>query len=65
MSKLAIAMEVIWILLALICLAFGVYSTLNVGFDRSYMFFILTVVATLMYALRRYKRKQLSSNQNA
>lgn len=63
MSKLAVVMEVIWIILALICIGFGVYSTLKVGFSQSYMFFILSIVAVLMFMLRRYKRKQLTSNQ--
>ncbi|MDD2279095.1 MAG: hypothetical protein PHD06_01650 [Bacteroidales bacterium] len=62
MSKLAVVLEIIWLILAFICVGFGIYITVKVGFNQSYMFFILSVVALLMYTLRRHKRKQASSN---
>lgn len=63
MSKLSLVLEVIWLGLSLFCIGIGVHSTLKVGFEQSYMFFILSVVAAFMYGLRRYKRKQLVVNE--
>lgn len=58
------ALEIIWLILAVICLGLGIHSTIGKGLNESYMFFILTLVALLMFALRRYRRKSLSSNQS-
>jgi len=56
-------MEAIWIILSAFCLGLGIYSGLEVGFSKSYMFFLLSLAALLMFALRRYRRKHLEKNQ--
>lgn len=58
-------MEGVWLVLAFFCLVVGIRSTIILGFDKSYMWFILTVVAALMYLLRRFKRKNYSPNNNS
>lgn len=58
-------MEGIWLGLSLACIVLGVYATINQGFAKSYMFFVLSLAAVLMFLLRRYKRKQVELNQSA
>lgn len=65
MSKIPIALEATWLVLAIFCVAIGIHATITVGINESYMFFILALVAGLMYFLRRYRRKNFSSNQNS
>jgi membrane protein implicated in regulation of membrane protease activity len=64
MSKIPMALEAIWLVLALLCMAIGIHSTIKIGIAQSYMFFILSAVAVLMYLLRRYRRKNYSSDKN-
>ncbi len=65
MSIIPRILEVVWLLLAAICLGFAIYATVTVGFNQSYMFFILALVAVLMYFIRRHRRRTLASNQNS
>jgi Ca2+/Na+ antiporter len=65
MSKISIVMEMIWLVLSGFCLILGIYATVNSGFSTSYMFFVLAVVALLMFFFRRYKRiGNASENKN-
>jgi membrane protein implicated in regulation of membrane protease activity len=63
MNKLAFILEQIWLALSLFCLGLGVWATVKVGFSTSYVFFVLAVVALLMYFLRRNRRKRLENQQ--
>lgn len=65
MSIIPRILEVVWLVLAVICLGFAIYATATVGFNQSYMFFILALVAVLMYFIRRHRRRTLTSNQNS
>jgi hypothetical protein len=56
MNKLTYIIEIVWLVLAIFCLAMGTYASIRIGFDQSYMFYILSVMALLMYLLRRYRR---------
>jgi flagellar biogenesis protein FliO len=58
-------LEYTWLVLAVVCLGLAIHSTVKFGFGQSYMLFILTFVAVLMYLLRRYRRKSLSSSNNS
>lgn len=65
MSILPRVLEIIWLVLAAVCLGFAIYATVTVGFSQSYMFFILALVALLMFFIRRHRRLSLASNQNS
>ncbi|MBQ9470890.1 MAG: hypothetical protein IJU72_08065 [Bacteroidales bacterium] len=56
MDKLPIILEYIWAVLAVVCLVLGIHSSLRVGFNVSYMFFVLSVLAMAMFGFRRFKR---------
>lgn len=62
MDKLSRIMEIIWIVLSAACLGIGIYSTIRVGFAASYMFYILALVALVMFWLRRYRRLRDQDN---
>ncbi|HPD94326.1 MAG: hypothetical protein H6537_02310 [Bacteroidales bacterium] len=64
MNKVTFILELIWLGLAIACLGLGIHSTLKFGFSISYMFYILAVVAFLMYLLRRYRRKKIENQNN-
>jgi len=63
MNKLAFILELIWLALSLFCLGLGIWATSNTGFSKSYMFFVLAVIALLMYFLRRSRRKRMENQQ--
>ncbi|MEW5845754.1 MAG: hypothetical protein AB1777_05740 [Bacteroidota bacterium] len=63
MNKLAFILELIWLALSLFCLGLGIWATAKSGFSSSYMFFVLAVIALLMYFLRRSRRKRLENQQ--
>jgi hypothetical protein len=50
-------MEILWLLIAVTCLILGFYRTFKIGLGQSYIIFILSVVAFIMYTVRRYIRK--------
>lgn len=56
MNKLPIILEYIWLALSVFCLVLGIHSTIKFGLSVSYMFFALTVLAFIMFIIRRYKR---------
>lgn len=69
MNALPKILEIIWVILALACLALGINATIKFGIENSiengsYMFYILSVVAFGMFLLRRYRRKSLSNKNN-
>lgn len=49
--------EGIWAVMTIVCIISGIHQTINEGFGESYMFFILAVIAFLMFLIRRHKRK--------
>jgi len=51
-------MKHIWIIVAIICLAAAVHSTLNEGIKESYLFFIFALVSLIMFFLRNLLDKQ-------
>ncbi|KAF5079689.1 hypothetical protein DSECCO2_126820 [anaerobic digester metagenome] len=56
MNKLSVVLETIWVILAVVCLGMGIYATSKAGLEQSYMFFLLSVLALLMFFARRRKR---------
>ncbi len=63
MGKLAYILELIWLGLAIFCVAMGIYVTIKSGFSVSYMFFILAALAMVMYYMRRKRRTNMESNE--
>jgi flagellar biogenesis protein FliO len=61
MNSLPKILEYIWLILAAVCLVMAIHATMKIGFSNSYMYFILTGVALLMYLLRRFRRKSNES----
>ena len=57
-----ILMEYVWLGVALISFGFGVHATINVGFQKSYIFLVLVILAVLMYVWRRHIRKNVEKN---
>ena len=60
-TKLSRIVEIIWIITAILCLFAAVHQTYYEGFTKSYILFIFSVVAFIMYLLRKQMRK---SNKN-
>jgi len=56
MKNLAYILELIWLSLAVICLGIGSYSLFSSKAESNYIFFVLSVIAFLMYLLRRNRR---------
>ena len=56
MNKLPVILEYIWAALAVFCLILGIHSTIKLGIGFSYMYFVLSVLALIMFLIRRWKR---------
>jgi type IV secretory pathway TrbL component len=55
--KISYIIEIIWLVIGIFCLLLGFRKTIQYGFSNSYVFYILAVLAFLMYSLRNYLRK--------
>jgi len=63
MKNLAYILEIIWLILSVLCLLIAIYTIVSPKTEVNYMFMLLSVVAFLMFLLRRFKRLKASSNQ--
>jgi bacteriorhodopsin len=60
-NKLSKALEIIWLVTSLICIITGIHQTIYEGISKSYLFFIFSFVAFVMYLLRKQIRKSNKS----
>jgi len=56
-SKLSKIFEIVWIITAILCLIAAVHQSYNEGFSKSYILFIFSFVAFIMYLMRKQMRK--------
>ena len=56
-TKLSRIIEIIWIITAILCLFAAVHQTYYEGFTKSYILFVFSFVAFIMYLLRKQMRK--------
>ncbi len=52
-------LKILWFFLAIFCVVLGVKNWLNNGFENSYVFFILAVLAFMMFWFRHKKKLPL------
>lgn len=65
MSKFFKILEIIWLVIAIGCAAFTVYFLIIKDTDSALYFIFVFIIASIMYLLRRYQRKnqdRLSNN---
>ena len=63
-NKLARSLEFLWVVTSVLCLFAAIHQTYYEGFSKSYIFFIFSFVAFIMYLLRRQIRKSKKDNSN-
>lgn len=63
-NKLSRALEILWLITAILCLFAAIHQTYYEGFSKSYLFFIFTLVALGMFLLRKQIRKSNKTNIN-
>ncbi|NOQ24050.1 MAG: hypothetical protein GQ564_01700 [Bacteroidales bacterium] len=56
-TKLSRIVEIIWIITSILCLLAAVHQSYYEGFTKSYILFIFSFVAFIMYLLRKQMRK--------
>lgn len=56
MNKLPVVLEFIWLVLAVCCVGLGIHATVKHGFVVGRTFFILAILALLMFYIRRRRR---------
>ncbi len=49
-------LEILWLILAVLSLGAAIYQTCSDGFRESYRFFLIFLLAILVYAFRRHQR---------
>jgi len=50
-------LEIVWIIVSIGCFVLGVQKALTNNINNSLMFFLFSAISLVMYALRRYIRK--------
>ncbi|PLX08880.1 MAG: hypothetical protein C0594_05920 [Marinilabiliales bacterium] len=55
-KKAALILEIVWLVVAIASLTAGIHKTTKHGFSESYLFFIMALVAILVYSFRRHLR---------
>lgn len=63
-DKFARVLEILWIIISVLCLFAGIHQTYFEGFSKSYLFFIFSFIAFIMYLLRKEIRKSKKENSN-
>jgi len=66
MSKFFKLLEIIWLITALICAGITVYFLIIKDNDSALYFLFVFIIASIMYLLRRYQRKnqdRLANNE--
>jgi len=56
-NKLSKTLEIIWLITSILCFITAIHQTLVEGISKSYVFFIFSLLALLMYFLRRHLSK--------
>lgn len=51
------AMEVLWVIIAIVSLGVGIHKSINHGIANSWLFFLFVVIALLMWFLRKKMRE--------
>jgi Ca2+/Na+ antiporter len=51
-------LEVVWIIVGLACIFFGIQKAIETNLNNSFTFFILAAVSFLMFTLRRHLRRK-------
>ncbi|MDD2633983.1 MAG: hypothetical protein PHW82_00625 [Bacteroidales bacterium] len=52
-----VIIEYAWILMAIFCLAMGIYYNIKIGIGKAWMIYLLGVISMGMFAVRRMQRK--------
>jgi len=63
-TKIAKTFEILWLIIAILCLITAIHQTFNEGISKSYVFFIFSLVAFFMYSIRKHIRKTKKDNSN-
>jgi len=62
-NKKSIAIEIMWLTLAIISTILGIYKTIIIDLNNGIPFFVISLVSIIMYTLRRYVRKYSSKTK--
>jgi uncharacterized membrane protein YiaA len=67
MIKGSLIMEKVWLVVGAISVLMGIYQGYLLGFSKqdSYLFFVIAIVSTGMFAMRRSMRKKEDENNTA
>jgi len=56
-------LELMWLMIAIICLIVGTYHLIHSTIDDALFFYIFGLLATLLYFIRKRQRKKIQQNQ--
>ena len=59
-KRIGAFIEYVWLTVAVLSLIGGIHKTYYHGFEQSWMFFVITPIALLMFYIRRRLRKQIN-----
>lgn len=56
-------LEIIWLITSFLCIVAGIHQTIYEGFSKSYIFFLFSIVAFLIFLFRQKTRKLNQNNK--
>ena len=59
MNKMFRILEIVWLSIGLVAFAVSIYSTIKHDFSEAIYFLIFTLVAAMMYFMRKRQRKKM------
>lgn len=62
-QKLPFILEITWLVIMVFSLVSAIIGTVQTNFSKNIVFYVIAVLAVLMYTSRRYLRKAQEKNQ--
>ena len=63
-DKVSRIFEILWIIVVVLCLSAAIHQTIYEGISKSYVFFIFSLIAFVMYSVRKQIRQSKKDNSN-
>ncbi len=60
-NNLAKILEIVWLIAAVLAIGAGIHQTIREGVEKSWLFFLISVISFAMYFFKRKMRKMLEN----
>ena len=60
-NNLAKILEIVWLITGILAIGAGIHQTIREGIEKSWLFFLISVISFAMYFFKRKMRKILEN----